>query len=106
MTEVKGEKIHKQEFLKHTTETAKEVVQAMAIGTGTRASTEHRNAANGMGPKVCGPSIKQPNFDCNAIDKYTELKNFEMEVNNIFLIFSYNVSDLEKVPIMKNRQDR
>ena len=55
-----------------------------------------------MVPKVNGCSLKQPTFDWKAKDKNTELKNFEMEVTNIFLTNSYNISNAEKIPVTKN----
>ena len=45
----------------------------------------HHNAAKAIRPWACGLSLKWLEFDWNAKDKYMELKNFEMEVTNIFL---------------------
>ena len=35
------------------------------------------------GPKIGVPVLKQPNFNLEADDKYSELKSFGLEVNNI-----------------------
>ena len=36
------------------------------------------------GPKIGGPTMKQPTFEWNAEDKYCELKTFRLEVNNVY----------------------
>ena len=41
-------------------------------------------------------------YNWNAKGKCRELRNFKMEINNIFLTYSYKISDAEKVPIIKN----
>ena len=49
-------------------------------------------------PKIGGPIMKQPT-DLEADDKYSELKSFIGEVNNI--LGSYNMLQTEKVAIIK-----
>ena len=51
-------------------------IQAMAA-----AGTER---SQNTGPRLSRPAIKQSNFNCKAEDKYNKLKNFRIEVNNIF----------------------
>ena len=46
------------------------------------------------GPKVGRPIVKQHTFNWEAEDKYNELKNLRLEVNNIFK--SYNTPQTEK----------
>ena len=56
-----------------------------------------------MGPRLDRPSLKQPLFDWNATkqplfdwnatDKYAELINFMLEVNNIFQTHATNNGD-------------
>ena len=53
-----------------------------------------------MEPRPGGPTIKQPNFNWEAEDKYIELKNFRLEVNNIFK--SFNTPQAEQLAIIKN----
>ena len=48
-----------------------------------------------MGQKLGGPTMKQPTFYWGAMEKYTELKNFRLEVNNIFKM--YNINNTEKI---------
>ena len=52
------------------------------------------------GPKIGGPAMKQPSFDWEVDDKYTELKNFRWVVNNICR--SYNTLHTEQLAIVKN----
>ena len=40
------------------------------------------------GPKIGGPTMKQPTFDWDAEDKYSELKTFRLEVNNVLSIYN------------------
>ena len=46
-------------------------------------------------PNVSRPTLRQPAFECRAVDKYTELKNFRLEVNNVLI--TYNVSNTKKI---------
>ena len=46
--------------------------------------------------------MKQSSFNCNDQDKYVELFNSEMKVTNILLTKTYEVTEEEKVPIIKN----
>ena len=48
------------------------------------------------------PTLEKPSFNWNAQDKYIELLNFEMEVMNILEIKAYELTDEEKVPVIKN----
>ena len=43
--------------------------------------------------------MKQPNFNWESEGKYNELKNFRLEVNNIFK--SYNTPQTEQLAIVK-----
>ena len=44
--------------------------------------------------------MKQPTFNLKAKDKYNELKNFKLEVNNIFK--SYSMPQTKHIAIIKN----
>ena len=44
--------------------------------------------------------MKQPIFNLEAEDKYNELKNFRLEVNNIFKL--YSMPQTEQIAIIKN----
>ena len=53
-----------------------------------------------MGPRLCGPAMKQLNFNWEADDKYNKHKNFMLKVNNISK--SYNTPQAEQLTIIKN----
>ena len=40
------------------------------------------------GPKLGGPAMKQPGFNWEEDDKYSELKTFRLEVNNILTTYN------------------
>ena len=52
-----------------------------------------------MEPKLGWPTLKQPTFNWGATDKYTELENVRLEVNDIFK--SYNENDTENINYQK-----
>ena len=45
--------------------------------------------------------MKQPSHNWNAPDKYVELLNFKNDVPNIFQMKTYELTEEEKVPIIK-----
>ena len=51
-------------------------------------------------PRIGVPTIKQPTFDWNAEDKYSELKTFRLEVNNV--LSTYNTLETDKLAAVKN----
>ena len=63
----------------------------------TEAQT-HRTQ-NAAGPKLGSPTLKQPSFNWEALDKYTELKTFKLEVNNI--LSTYSTPEAEKLVVVK-----
>ena len=44
--------------------------------------------------------MKQPTFDWDTEDKYNELKNFRLEVYNVFKL--HDTPDIEKTLVIKN----
>ena len=52
------------------------------------------------GPKIGGLTMRQPTFDWNAEDKYSELKTFRLEVNNF--LSRYNTPQTDKLAVVKN----
>ena len=52
-----------------------------------------------MGPKI-GPMMKQPTLDWTMEDNCNELKDFRLEVYNVFK--SYDIPDIEKTALIKN----
>ena len=41
-----------------------------------------------VGPRLGGPMVKQPTFNWETEDKFNELKNFRLQVNNISKSYS------------------
>ena len=52
-----------------------------------------------MGPKVDGLMMKQPTFNWDMDDKYNELKNFRLGVNNVFKL--YTMTNIEMAAKLK-----
>ena len=51
------------------------------------------------GPKIGGPAMKQPTFNWDSEDRYSELKTFKLEVNNI--LSTYNTPQAEQLAMVK-----
>ena len=75
----------------------KAAIQTMAVAT-SEGSSGARNEATGTGPKFGWPALRQATFDWSATDKYAELRNFRLGVNNI--LQSYIVDNTEKIIIV------
>ena len=56
--------------------TTRAVAEATRIALQTMAEAQAERTHDGLGPKVGGPAMKQPMFDWNVQDKYSELKTF------------------------------
>ena len=67
---------------------AKAVAEATRIAIQTMAETQAQRMLNTTGPKLGGPTLKQPNFNWGATDKYTEWMAFILEVRN--MLSTYN----------------
>ena len=52
------------------------VAEATRIALQTMAEAQTERKHTGSGPKVGGPTMKQPTFNWNTQDKYSELKTF------------------------------
>ena len=59
------------------------VAEATRIAIQTMAGALVERMHDGSGPKVGSPTMKQLTFNWNVQDKYSELKTFRLEVNNI-----------------------
>ena len=73
-------------------EAARAAIQALAVAGAERTQN--------VGPRLGRFTMKQPIFNWEAEDRYNELKNFRLEVNNIFK--SYNMPQTEQLVIIKN----
>ena len=83
--------ITNEAIAKAVAEVMKAAIQVMAAVTAVRPQSV-------MGPKIGRHAMKQPSFNWEADDKYSNLKNFRLEVNNI--ISSYNTPHAEQLAIV------
>ena len=79
---------------------ARAVAEANRIAIQTMEEAQVERMHNGSGPKIGSPAMKQWTFDWNAQDKYSELKTFRLEVNNI--LSTYNTHQTDKLALVKN----
>ena len=70
----------------------------IAIQTMVEAWAERMH--NISGPNKGSPTMKQLMFNWNAEDKYSELKTFRLEVNNV--LSTYNTPQTDKLAVVKN----
>ena len=78
----------------------KAVAEATRVVIQTMAETQALRMPSTTGPKLGGPTLKQPNFNWEASDKYTEWKAFILEVRN--MLSTYNVQETDKIAMVKN----
>ena len=76
------------------------VAEVTRIVIQTMAEAWAERMHNISGPKIGGPTMKQLTFNWNAEDKYSELKTFRLEVNNVLSI--YNIPQTDKLGVVKN----
>ena len=77
---------------------ATRVAVVMAL-TRAEAGTKPRSKSISMGLKLGRPTLKQHTFNGSATGKYAELRNFRLEINNIFQ--TYNINNAGRVHIIK-----
>ena len=87
------EQIMSEAITKALAEATRVVIQAMA-------EAQVEQMSNTVGPKIGSPAMKQPTFDWDAEDKYSELKTFRLEVNNV--LSTYNTPQTDKLALVKN----
>ena len=76
------------------------VAEATRIAIQTVVEAQAERTHNTSGPKIGGPTMKQPIFNWNAQDKHSKLKTFRLEVNNDLSI--YNTPETDKLAVVKN----
>ena len=77
----------------------KAVVEAMRVVIQAMAEAAAEWPKGMAGPKIGGPAMKKPTFNWDSEDKYTELKTFKLEVNNI--TSTYNTLQVEQLALVK-----
>ena len=65
----------------------------------THSHNSTKGTASQPGPKLGSPALKQPQFNWEAADKYTEWKAFILEVRNI--LSTCNAQEQDKIAIVK-----
>ena len=79
---------------------ARAVAEATRIALQTMAEAWAERTHDGSGPKLGSLATKQPTFAWDAQDKYSELKTFRLEVNNI--LSTCNTPQMDKLALVKN----
>ena len=79
---------------------AKAVAENTRIVIQTIAKTQVQRIPSVAGPKLGSPTLKQPNFNWEASDKYTEWNAFIQEVRNVLTTF--NAQNHNKITMVKN----
>ena len=79
---------------------AKAVAEATRVAIQTMVESQAQGMPSTSGPKPGNPILKQPNFSCEASDKYTEWKAFILEVRN--MLSTYNAQEIDKIVMVKD----
>ena len=79
---------------------AKVVAEATRIKIQTMAEMQLRMGDSQQGPMIGSPVLKQPQFNWDVADKYSEWKAFILEVKNV--LSTYNTPEHDKIAIVKN----
>ena len=75
----------------------KAVAEATSIAIQTMTEMQAQSIPNASGPKLGGPTLKQPNCNWEGPDKYAKWKAFILELRNV-----YNVHEADKIAMVKN----
>ena len=75
-------------------ETAKAVSEATQVAIQTLSEVQNQRSEDKRGPKLGGPVLKQPQFNWEATNKYTEWKVFRLQVRNVLSTY--------KITMVKN----
>ena len=78
----------------------KAVVEATWVTIQTLSEVQNQRSEDQRGPKLGGPVLKQPQFNWEVTDKYTEWKPFRLEVRNVLSM--YNAQEQDKIAMVKN----
>ena len=80
------------------------VAEATRVAIQAMAEACAEQMHNMVGPKIGGPTMKQPTFDWDTEDKYSEFKTFRLEVNNV--LSTYNIPQTDRLALVKNELGR
>ena len=76
------------------------VAEATRTAIQTIAGAQAERTQNASGPKIGSPAMKQLTFDWSGQEKYSKLKTFRLELNNVLL--TYNTPETDKLAGVKN----
>ena len=79
---------------------AKAVAEATRVTIQTLSEVQNQRSESHQGPKIGGPILKQPQFNWEATEKYTEWKEFILEVRNVLSM--YNAQEQDKIAMVEN----
>ena len=79
---------------------AKVVAETTRVVIHTMAATAAERPQSTAGPKIGGPAMKQPTFNWETEDKYSNLKTFRLEINNS--LSTCNTPEAEQLVMVKN----
>ena len=77
----------------------KAVAEATRVVLLMMVEAQAQRTPNTAGPKIGGPTLKQPTFDWETTEKYTDLKTFKLGVTKVLAM--YNAPKVDKVAIVK-----
>ena len=83
-----------------STNEAERVAEATRVAVQVMAAAIAERSWSAVGTKIGRPAMKQPSFNWEKDDKYSKLRNFRLEVNNIITL--YNTPHAEQLVIVKN----
>ena len=76
------------------------VAEAIRVVIQTMVEAQAERTYDISGHKIGSPDMKQLMFDWNVEDKYSKLKTFWLEVNNV--LSTYNTPQTDKLAVVKN----
>ena len=91
----------------------KEIVNQAAVHAATLVMMAFRDTQTGPQPATLqnqwktqrqrngGLALEKPRFNCDMLDRYVGLLNFQLEVTNILETRTYEINDEERIPVKK-----
>ena len=78
----------------------KAVAEATWVAIQTLSEVQNQRSEDQRGPMLGSAVLKQPQFNWEVTDKYTEWKAFILEVRNVLSM--YNAQEQDKITMVKN----
>ena len=77
----------------------KAMAEATRVAIQALAETQVQRMPNTAGPKIGSPALRQPNFNWELTDKYTEWEAFILKVRN--MLATNNLQETEKIAMVQ-----